>query len=62
VAVDADRRAHVAVAFEVVPEHIPDPLEARRHVALDYDHDTDLITPYRETRCQPQTTVRPMAR
>jgi len=62
VAVDAYRRAHVAVALEVVPEYIPDPLEARRHIALDYDHDTDLITPHRETRCQPQTTVRPIAR
>jgi hypothetical protein len=59
VAVDADRRAHVAVAFEVVPEHIPDPLEARGHIALDYDHDTDLTTPHRETRRQLQTTARP---
>ena len=56
VAVDADRRAHVAVVLEVAPEHIPDPLEARRHIALDYDHDTDLTTPHRETRCQLPTT------
>ena len=45
VAVDADRRAHVAVTLEVFPEHIPDPLEAGRHITLDYDHDTDLTTP-----------------
>jgi hypothetical protein len=49
------------VSFEVVPEHFPDPLEARRYIALDYDHDTDLTTPLWETRCQLQTTARPHA-
>jgi hypothetical protein len=56
VAVDADRRAHVAVVLEVAPEHIPDALEARLDIALDFDHDTDLTTPHRETRCQLPTT------
>ena len=35
VAVDADRRPHVAIALEVIPEHVPDPFEARRHVTVD---------------------------
>jgi hypothetical protein len=42
--VDTQRRAHVTVALEVVPEHIPDPLEARRHVTLDRAHSVTLAT------------------
>ena len=35
VAVDADRRPHIAVALEVVPERVPDPFEAWRHITVD---------------------------
>src|SRR5207244_12362090 len=58
VAVDAQRRAHVTVAFEVVPGHIPDPLEARRHVTLDRAHRVTVAVTALEVRARVKSGFR----